>query len=105
MFNKKKRAKFIDFQKKILTPFCKKGLGQPAKKSLMSGFKDGGGVIVPGYLEFTGCHQSRSHACSWVITREQAYSHSRTQSPSWGILWDNLVPRAIVEWLWPHELS
>jgi hypothetical protein len=35
-------------------PFCKKGLGQPAKKSLMSGFKDGGGVIVPGYLEFTG---------------------------------------------------
>ena len=43
MLNKKKRAKFIDFQKKILTPFCKKGLGQPAKKSLMSGFKDGGG--------------------------------------------------------------
>ena len=53
MLNKKKRAKFIDFQKKILTPFCKKGLGQPAKSSLMSGFKDGGGVIVPGYLEFT----------------------------------------------------
>ena len=45
MLNKKKRAKFIDFQKKILTPFCKKGLGQPAKKSLMSGFKDGGGVM------------------------------------------------------------
>jgi hypothetical protein len=50
VLNKKKRAKFIDFQKKNLTPF----LGQPAKSSLMSGFKDGGGVIVPGYLEFTG---------------------------------------------------
>ena len=59
MLNKKKRAKFIDFQKKILTPFCKKGLGQPAKKSLMSGFKDGGGVIVPGYLEFTGAGWSK----------------------------------------------
>jgi hypothetical protein len=54
VLNKKKMAKFIDFQKKISTPFCKKGLGQPAKSSLMSGFKDGGGVIVPGYLEFTG---------------------------------------------------
>ena len=60
MLNKKKRAKFIDFQKKILTPFCKKGLGQPAKSSLMSGFKDGGGVIVPGYLEFTGIHPRES---------------------------------------------
>jgi hypothetical protein len=53
VLNKKKRAKFIDFQKKFLTQFCKKGLGQPAKSSLMSGFKVGGGVIVPGYLEFT----------------------------------------------------
>jgi hypothetical protein len=57
VLNKKKMAKFIDLQKKNLTPFCKKGLGQPAKKSLMSGFKDGGGVIVPGYLEFTGYDQ------------------------------------------------
>ena len=53
VLNKKKRAKFIDFQKNFLTPFCKKGLGLPAKSSLMSGFKDGGGVIVPGYLQFT----------------------------------------------------
>jgi hypothetical protein len=36
VLNKKKRAKFIDFQKHFLTPFCKKGLGQPAKSSLMS---------------------------------------------------------------------
>jgi hypothetical protein len=43
-------AKFIDFQNFFSTPFCKKGLEQPAKSSRMSGFKDGGGVIVPGYL-------------------------------------------------------
>jgi hypothetical protein len=60
-------SKFIDFQKKILTPFCKKGLGQPAKKSLMSGFKDGGGVIVPGYLEFTGGHSWSICGHSWII--------------------------------------
>ena len=35
--NKMKKAKFIDFQKIFSTPFCKKGLGQPAKSSLMSG--------------------------------------------------------------------
>jgi hypothetical protein len=40
-------------KKYFSTPFFKKGLGQPAKSSLMSGFKDGGGVIVPDYLQFT----------------------------------------------------
>jgi hypothetical protein len=44
---------------------------------LVAGFKDGGGVIVPGYLEFTECHQftewRECHSCHY-ITREQAYS-------------------------------
>ena len=74
MLNKKKRAKFIDFQKNILTPFCKKGLGQPAKSSLMSGFKDGGGVIVPGYLEFTDATRG-----GWVTIPACIASHYYSQ--------------------------
>jgi hypothetical protein len=56
MANKEKQRKWQNlsiFKKFFSTPFCKKGLEQPAKSSRMSGFKDGGGVIVPGYLEFT----------------------------------------------------
>jgi hypothetical protein len=47
-------GKFIDFQKNIFRRhFVKKDWGmQPAKLLLMSGFKNCGGVIVPGYLEF-----------------------------------------------------
>jgi hypothetical protein len=47
---KRKWQNLSIFKKYFSTPFCKKGLGQPAKSTLMSGFKDGGGVIVPDYL-------------------------------------------------------
>jgi hypothetical protein len=50
---KRKWQNLSIFKKYISTPFCKKGLGQPAKPSLISGFKDGGGVIVQGHLQFT----------------------------------------------------
>ena len=38
---KRKWQNLSIFKKYFSTPFCKKGLGQPAKSSLMSGFKDG----------------------------------------------------------------
>jgi hypothetical protein len=50
VLNKKKMAKFIDFQKKISTPFCKKGLGQPAKSSLMSAISKPEPAILCGSL-------------------------------------------------------
>ena len=50
---KRKWQNLSIFKKYFSTPFCKKGLGQPAKPLLMSGFKDGGGVIVQGHLQFT----------------------------------------------------
>ncbi len=42
--------KFIHFQPVFFDKSCKKGQG--LQKSLMSGLKHGGQVIIPDYLEF-----------------------------------------------------
>ena len=54
MFKKGKMTKFIDYQIIFFDAILAKRTVATYMSAPISGFKDGGGVTVPGYIEFTG---------------------------------------------------